>query len=292
MFRNIVIGLDGREGGHRGIALARQLAAEDAEITLANVYGIRTIPGRGASIALTWESEASQALLERERASAGLPGAEILRSSEPSVGRGLQEIAELVKADLIVIGSTHRTGAARMILGDDTAAVLHCAPCAVAVAPLDYEGTKPLVRIGVGFDDSPESSRALVAARALADGYDGRLQVRTVVPVNVRPFWEQPPKGEPEIGEMELQLSEIRGLEGARVQVVEGDPAEQLELWSEELDLLVLGTRSRGFIGRAVGGSVVADLAMHSACPLLISPRSAVHAEHLSRGPKTSSMQS
>jgi|ERR1019366_10823383 hypothetical protein len=39
MFANVVVGVDGRQGGRDAIALARQLAAPDAAITLAHVYG-------------------------------------------------------------------------------------------------------------------------------------------------------------------------------------------------------------------------------------------------------------
>ena len=37
MFRNVLIGIDGRQGGRDAIALARQLAAREATLTLGHV---------------------------------------------------------------------------------------------------------------------------------------------------------------------------------------------------------------------------------------------------------------
>lgn len=275
MFRNIVIGIDGSEGGHHALALARRLAAEGADLTLSNVYGSRMMPGRPGGVAMVWESEASERLLERERELAGLPDATILRSSESSVGRGLHEIAEYVRADLLVIGATHRRRAARTFLGDDCASVLHDAPCPVAVAPLDRVPDAPITSIGMAYDGSLESSQALTVAEALAEQLGATLQVLSVVPVHVKPLWERKPEESLEAAQAETRLADAPELGGLRVKVIEGNPADQLVLWTEHLDLLVLGTRSQGVMGRLLTGSVARHLALHAACPLLIWPRSA-----------------
>lgn len=302
MFENIVIGIDGREGGRSALALARRLAGDDAELTLANVYGTRIVPGRGAGITLVWESEASEALLESERQKAGLPDATILRSSEPSVGRGLHEIAEYVKADLLVIGATHRGRAARAVLGDDTASVLHEAPCPVAIAPIDVEQSDRAALIGVGFDGSPESSHALAAARTLAERMGARLQVLSIVPAHIRPPWEPAPPGSPDGAPSEPPAAESvpaaddlarrAELRGMSLRVIQGDPAEQLTIWTHALDLLVIGTRSPGVMGRLLTGSVARHLALHAACPLLIWPRSAHQDEQHAGAAETTNVHS
>jgi len=38
MFRQIVVGVDGREGGRDAVALARLLVAADGELTLAHIF--------------------------------------------------------------------------------------------------------------------------------------------------------------------------------------------------------------------------------------------------------------
>lgn len=38
MFNNVIVGVDGREGGRDALAFARHLRGEDGELTLAYVY--------------------------------------------------------------------------------------------------------------------------------------------------------------------------------------------------------------------------------------------------------------
>ncbi len=45
LFDRVLVGVDGREGGRDAIALARKVAAPNAEIPLAHVYGGRTMGG-------------------------------------------------------------------------------------------------------------------------------------------------------------------------------------------------------------------------------------------------------
>jgi hypothetical protein len=49
MFSNVLVGVDGRQGGRDAIALARQLAPPQASMTLAHVYGSDWMLGRGAA---------------------------------------------------------------------------------------------------------------------------------------------------------------------------------------------------------------------------------------------------
>src|SRR4051812_36420162 len=55
-----------------------------------------------------------------------------------SVGRGLHELCEVIGADLLVVGSSHRGLLGRVLIGDDTSAALNGAPCAIAIAPSNY----------------------------------------------------------------------------------------------------------------------------------------------------------
>jgi len=58
MFRQIVVGVDGQEGGRDAIALAKSLLAPEGELTLAHVYAgdpraYRSASSRQAKTALT-----------------------------------------------------------------------------------------------------------------------------------------------------------------------------------------------------------------------------------------------
>ena len=56
-------------------------------------------------------------------------------------------------------------------------------------------------------------------------------------------------------------------------EVLEGDPVTELVRISEQLDVLVLGSRGYGPVGRLVLGSVAARVATAAACPLVLCPR-------------------
>ncbi len=54
-----------------------------------------------------------------------------------------------------------------------------------------------------------------------------------------------------------------------------GQPAEQLAVCDDNLDLLVVGSRGHGPVGRLVHGSTLLKLANMAHCPLLALPRCA-----------------
>ena len=127
MFKNVLVGVDGRPGGRDAIALARLLSEPGAKLTLVLV--------RSSEIAE--DVAESEELLERERSAAGLD-AELRSVIALNPGRGLHEQAERHGADLLVVGSCSHGTFGRAMLGDDTRAALNGAPCAVAVAARGY----------------------------------------------------------------------------------------------------------------------------------------------------------
>jgi len=126
MFRNVLVGVDGRANGRDAIALAAELVDPDGKLTLAHVH--RDEPkGR----------EDSHRLLEEERTRAGVD-AELISVVSRSPGSGLHQQAQELGADLLVIGSCSHGVLGRVLLGDDTRAALDGAPCTVAVAAQGY----------------------------------------------------------------------------------------------------------------------------------------------------------
>jgi nucleotide-binding universal stress UspA family protein len=67
----------------------------------------------------------------------------------------------------------------------------------------------------------------------------------------------------------------MRALEGVEGRAVYGLTGEELAAFSDELDLLVVGSRSYGPIKRLVLGSTSDYLERHARCSLLVLPRSA-----------------
>jgi nucleotide-binding universal stress UspA family protein len=101
----------------------------------------------------------------------------------------LQQWAKTEAADVIVVGATHRGALTRATVGGVSERLPHRAPCAVAVAPRPFadEGTPRLRMIGVAFDGSAESERALAVAAAIADCTSGTVRIIGVIESFPRP---------------------------------------------------------------------------------------------------------
>ena len=159
MFKHIVVGVDGREGGRDAVALARLPAALGGKLTLAFVVARDAHAYRGTS----GSPEASdggraEALLEAVRRETGVE-AHLRWYGSSSVGRGLHELCGVIGADLLVVGSSRRGLLGRVLIGDDTSAALNGAPCAIAIAPSNYSQQPGMTReIGSVTTDHPRAN--------------------------------------------------------------------------------------------------------------------------------------
>jgi nucleotide-binding universal stress UspA family protein len=285
VFQRIVVGVDGGEGGRDALALAGLLQrACGGELVAVYAYPFdRTVALDSADAVEAVLQENLLAKLEAELSRAGV-SARPLVIADASPARVLQSIAERERADLIVVGSPHRSGADRVLGGDVAASTLHAAPCAVAVAPAGFAGREGALRtVGVGFDDSPESRAALELAGRVARAAGAALHACMVVapPVAMWPGTVLDPRwpgydaaarrrGE---GELEKALAELG--EDAVAEAIVGTPAAELARRSRDLDLLVVGSRSYGPMRRLLLGSTSTRLVREAACSLLILPRGA-----------------
>jgi nucleotide-binding universal stress UspA family protein len=271
MFENIVVGVDGREGGRDAVALARLLAAPGGELTLAYVVAPDSHGAGGAP-----EESDAQALLEAVRGETGIE-AQLRWYGSSSVGRGLHELCEVLGADLLVVGSSRRGLLGRVLIADDTSAALNGAPCPIAIAPSNYSQQPRTTReIGVGYDGSPESEHALSVARTLAVAWAAKLSALEAVSLPSYAFAGPGAIDEPQCL-VEDALQRIAGLGGVEPHAAYGQPAEELALYSASLDLLIVGGRGYGPVGRLIHGSTSRQLARTARCPLLVLTRTAAH---------------
>lgn len=279
MFKAVVVGIDGRGGGRDALALAHELTDPAGSIVLSNVYIAGPVPARG-EISLREQRVHARELLEAERRQAGID-AELAVVAAAHVGRGLHELAEDGGADLIVVGSSRRGLWHRVWQGDDMHAALNGAPCAVAIAPNGYaEQPHALSEIGVGYDGSPESQFALEVARDLAERHRARLSAFEAVSLDGGYADPRHPSGLTLEEYVDQARRRLAKLEGVEPHAAYGDAAEELALFGASVDLLIVGSRGFGPLGRLIHGSTSTKLARTARCPLLVLPRSARTAAH------------
>ncbi|HET8977215.1 MAG TPA: universal stress protein [Solirubrobacteraceae bacterium] len=281
MFDEVLVGLDFGPGGQEALALARALVAPGGRLTLAHVAAGDPSRFRGQSAQFVTQ-ERSRILdrldRERRRVSAVVDEARDgdgrrLRVTTAcafaaSVGRGLHFIAQDAGADLVVVGASRRGAVGRILFGDDTKAVLRGSPCPVAVAPAGYAGAEPLRLIGVGYDGSAESRRAVEAARELATDHGAALAGVTVVSAvsGAGPL----PIQEAREAERRAATEALTELGEIEPHVLWGGHADRLADFSRRLDLLVVGSRALAATGPRLHGSTSAQLVREAECPVLV----------------------
>jgi nucleotide-binding universal stress UspA family protein len=257
-FRNVVVGVDEKQGGRDAIALAEKLMATGGSMTCVRVLVRDPLVGRG--------SETDTRAIDHDQ---------VRLIEAPSVGQGLHELAEAERADLLVIGSCQRGLLGRVVIGDETSEALNGATCAVAIAPFGYADVQAEIGpIGVAYDGSPEGAAALSVGRELARQHDARLSAFQAVAVPA--YLSMPGAGG-------LTLSGSEMVDDARARIAAlgdvephasfGIASEELAVYSASLGLLLIGSRGYGPVGRLVHGSTSRQLARTSRCPLLVLTR-------------------
>lgn len=271
MFEQVVVGVDEHEGGRDAIALAKNLLAKGGELMLVYAYPSDVYVYRGARADYeAAEGERAREVLEKARGESDVD-AHLRWHKAPSVGQGLHELCEEIGADLLVVGSSRRGLLGRVLMGNDTRAALNGAPCAIAIAPAGYSSQPVAMReIGVGYDGSPESEHAVAIARRIASACGAKLSAFHAVSL---PTYALLSGGAPLDNALELLVDDARkriaALGGVEPHAAYGQPAEELTLYSASLDLLVVGSRGYGPLGRLIHGSTSLQLAGTARCPSL-----------------------
>jgi nucleotide-binding universal stress UspA family protein len=275
MFNKIIVGVDEHDGGRDAIALAHNLAEPQSKLTLVHIHAGFAAIGRGTNRDFeAVERDHAQALLERVRAATGID-AELLAHGAASVGHGLHELAQSLAADLLVIGSNRRTLTGRVLIGDDASVALNHSPCAVAIAPAGYaQHPHPMREIGVAYNGTAESEHAIAVARKLAEQHTAKLSAFEAVSLPSYAFVGVPAPTEDIVESLvEDAIARIEALGGIEAHAVYGPARKELAVYGASLDLLILGSRDYGPIGRLLHGSTTHELAHTAPCPVLALTR-------------------
>lgn len=284
---HVVVGTDGSPEADRAL----RWAVREAELRLATLEVVHSYVVHARSALLPGDDrdraeallddvvERNRTDLDRVKWSATTTGV----VSVPSVGL----VDAAFEASLIVVGAHGSDGFRRLRLGSTGFRTAAHAPAPVAVVPSagqgpDLDARRPVV---VGIDESPGARRAL----AWAVGEAARRGVDlTVVHVHVplgdastaivrstaRRRRSEARARDAATGLVDRMLAAVDvpdDLEIDRI-VVGGAPADLLLRHATADHLLVVGTRGRNAIGRAVFGSVSHRCVHHSTGPLVVVP--------------------
>lgn len=281
----VVVGYDGSEHGNDALALAAALAGTlSARLVVVVAYTPEQLLWAPGTADPMDQQELDRLVAAAEAALSGQALLEFRTVASPSAAGALHAEAEREQAQIIVVGSSHRKAMGRMLLGTVTQEVLDAAPCAVAVAPagLAAGGEIRFASVGVGFDDTPTAHEALSVAHSLARQAGAQIRLLWAAHLTTRALpvaftsYMNPSYFEELRGDVEDRLERAAATiqdASVRTEIVPGDTAHALTELSEQLDLLVLGSRGYGPLRRVLLGSVSRSVVNKAHCPVLVVPR-------------------
>ena len=229
----------------------------------------------------------TEALLERTRGSLALNARTVI-DTDLSIPRGIERVIEHERRDLVVVGSSRHGSPGEVSIARTTRHLVGHLEAALAIAPreLSQQGEVTFNRIAVGFDAGDESREALAMAGAIAAGSGARLTIRGLVEDRI------PALGWPEVWLtpiieewQEILADSVQTLRAkiesaltaldldADVEVELGSSGASLRELTDEVDLLVIGSRRWGPVARLLLGGTGEALVHGARCPLLVVPR-------------------
>jgi nucleotide-binding universal stress UspA family protein len=295
MYRTILVGYDDTDSARDALALAGRLAqTEDAKVIAADVYSgdryLFPVPGYADWMLSVKDVAVETVRGARKAASVGADHLELKTVAANSPAHGLQDLAEDLDVDMIVVGPSERSRLGQALLGTTGQRLLHGSPCPVSVAPAGFRQTGgPLGKvIAVGYDGSPEAKVALEAACELTLESRGRIRLLSVVESPQfshrkddgaqRDFQDLPTAVERfKQSELDEALATVPYGIPCEGVLLRGEAAPNLAKAAGDVDLLFLGSRGYGPVGRVVIGSVSSVVVVTASCPVVVCPRSADH---------------
>jgi len=279
--KSLVIGIDESEEALDALRLGRLLAAE----TGAGLDVVAVLPGGLPGAAFESRDEEREAAeyfehlfeVAADELDCEFTPHRLIGLSPPA---GLTRSALETDASAIVIGSSCHGPIGRVLMGDVGARLASGSQCPVVVAPRGYsrEPLEGLRSIGVGYNGSPESAIALSYSEGLATMLGASIMLIGAVPViHAGGRIGHTGRGYQRLITEQIEASLVDAVERSSLdlasEVRSGDAADCLAEASQELALLVLGSRGYGPLLRVMLGGVSLKAMRSSACPVIVVPR-------------------
>ena len=287
--RNILLATDGSPAAHHALTAAADLARRSSALLhLVTAYDVAPssvlayAPYIGPDSAWHAFEVDARELLVAEKGLAVTLGAtvgSIHIACEPAF-TAVMDVAEIVDADLVVVGSRELGGLKRVLVGSVSEHVVHSVHRPVLIVRGD-EASWPPAQLIVGFDNTSAAKRAGQFAATIAHLYkDAAIGLVEAEPeMSVADDWFLGPDDRDEINSRPMNAF-ARTLDPIAGRVVEtssvvGDAAETLFATGRELPgakLLVVGSRDLGPVRRLLLGSVSTKLLHAGRDALLVVP--------------------
>jgi nucleotide-binding universal stress UspA family protein len=280
---HIAAGADGSDEGKDAVAVAAGLASlAGAGLSLVNVFPTTLFPTAGTDDRATLRKQADESL-RRDRDELA-PDAIIHSVADLSVSRALMHFAQETHVEMIVIGSSPDAPPGRARIGRRGRQLLHDMPFALVLAPRGSRTRKFAVgRVGVGDDGGPEATVARDVAIRLCRAASATLVIKSVIDNSFPILAGAAPEALPEYeagweyersqAESKLEQQAAQLDVPTEISSVLGDPGRELRSLSDDVDLIVVGSRRWGPIARIVTGGVGETLVADAGCPVMIVPR-------------------
>ena len=284
----VIAGVDGSERSRDAIVLAQRIAAVlEAQLLAVYMYPIDELAGylAGGSLPEVRQllDNAAEVAHARVRELASAMGVDEVRlRTASSAAAGLHAATVEEDTQLVVVGSSQRSGLGRVFPGSTANRLLSGSPVAVAIAPVGYADREPDEGlVACGYDGSPAAREALKWAADFARR--GRRPLRVLAVQRQLAFGHVGVTGAfgAKSANDELRAGLAKDLEQAvadlpiesvESEILEGDPVQRLAESSADAALLVLGSRGYGPMRTVLLGSVSAGVARTAACPVLVVP--------------------
>jgi nucleotide-binding universal stress UspA family protein len=283
----VLLATDGSDDARKATTWLHQLPVPSA--TEIRVLSVAQLPQ--AALDIPPVREFNQTLLDAARRTAEIASATLIDKGPVSVRVVDGEPREVIvrearewPAELTVVGARGLGTVGRFLLGSVSTDILHGAPGAIAIVRGAVSNTR---RVLVGCDGSPDALEAIRFLGTLPLGRETVVRLLGVVTPPVIPSGPEtaaipwPPTMDAYIDKQMAALRDVltraEAMLGAKMGRVEhsivlGQPAAEIVAAAEErgTDLVVVGARGLGLLGRFVLGSVSDRVVHHAPCPVLV----------------------
>lgn len=282
--KKILVGIDGSQRGTRALHwAARRASREGAKLELLSVIDPKMAKESGVPVDDVHDAVEQILYQGRDFVQERYEGVQVeMRTAEGEVVESIVDAA--AGCDLIVLGSHHGSSVGDTIGAAKPLRVAMSASVPTAIVPADWAEDYDGVGVVVGIDPDGSTKEALdfAVAEALATSQPLRLITGWGLPAWISKPAEVMGGGLGPVGELyQTRLDALSAAiradhEGMDVRghAVEGpSPTRVLQGYAKTRGVLVLGTRSRAALGRALFGSVTHSTLLNLTIPTVIVPQ-------------------